>query len=57
MYWKIRTGYCRIRPGYWEKRWMMRGNLPYTLINYPEGQHNFVVWKYGLYSFAQLIFK
>ena len=31
--------------------------IPCTLINYPEGQHNFVVWKYGLYSFAQLIFK
>ena len=31
--------------------------IPCTLINYPEGQHNFVVWKYGLYNFAQLIFK
>jgi len=32
-------------------------DIPCTLINYPEGQHNFVVWKYGLYNFAQLIFK
>ena len=31
--------------------------IPCTLINYPQGQHNFVVWKYGLYNFAQLIFK
>ena len=31
--------------------------IPCTLINYPEQGHNFVVWKYGLYSFAQLIFK
>jgi len=31
--------------------------IPCTLINYPDGQHNFVVWKYGLYNFAQLIFK
>ena len=31
--------------------------IPCTLIKYPEGQHNFVVWKYGLYNFAQLIFK
>ena len=31
--------------------------IPCTLINYPNGQHNFVVWKYGLYNFAQLIFK
>ena len=31
--------------------------IPCTLINYPEGQHNFVVRKYGLYNFAQLIFK
>lgn len=31
--------------------------LPCTLINYPEEGHNFVVWKYGLYNFAQLIFK
>ena len=31
--------------------------IPCTLIEYPEGQHDFVVWKYGLYNFAQLIFK
>ena len=31
--------------------------IPCTLINYPDGHHNFVVWKYGLYNFAQLIFK
>ena len=31
--------------------------VPCTLINYPEEGHNFVVWKYGLYNFAQLIFK
>lgn len=32
-------------------------NVPCTLIQYPEEGHNFVVWKYGLYNFAQLIFK
>lgn len=31
--------------------------VPCTLIEYPEGQHDFVVWKYGLYNFAQLIFR
>ena len=31
--------------------------IPCTLISYPDGEHNFVVWKYGLYKFAQLIFK
>lgn len=31
--------------------------VPCTLIEYPEGKHDFVVWKYGLYNFAQLIFK
>ena len=31
--------------------------VPCTLIEYPEGRHDFVVWKYGLYNFAQLIFK
>lgn len=31
--------------------------VPCTLIQYPEGEHNFIVWKYGLYNFAQLIFK
>jgi len=31
--------------------------VPCTLIEYPGGRHDFVVWKYGLYNFAQLIFK
>ena len=31
--------------------------IPCTLIEFPDGEHNFVVWKYGLYNFAQLIFK
>ena len=31
--------------------------VPCTLVEYPEGQHDFVVWKYGLFQFAQLIFK
>lgn len=31
--------------------------VPCTLIEYPGGKHDFVVWKYGLYNFAQLIFK
>lgn len=31
--------------------------VPCTLIEYPGQGHNFVVWKYGLYKFAQLIFK
>lgn len=34
-----------------------KNNIPCTLIQYPEGQHDFVVWKYGLYNFAQLAFK
>ncbi|MBQ4278005.1 MAG: esterase family protein [Bacteroidaceae bacterium] len=34
-----------------------KNGVPCTLIQYPEGQHNFVVWKYGLYNFAQLAFK
>lgn len=34
-----------------------KNSIPCTLIQYPEGEHNFVVWKYGLYNFAQLIFK
>lgn len=33
-----------------------KNEVPCTLIEYPEGQHDFVVWKYGLYNFAQLIF-
>ena len=32
-------------------------DVPCTLIEYPGGKHDFVVWKYGLYNFAQLIFK
>ena len=31
--------------------------VPCTLIEYPGGRHDFVVWKYGLYNFAQLIFR
>ncbi|MBR5101470.1 MAG: esterase family protein [Bacteroidales bacterium] len=31
--------------------------VPCTLIEYPGGKHDFVVWKYGLYNFAQLIFR
>ena len=31
--------------------------VPCTLIEYPDGVHDFVVWKYGLYNFAQKIFK
>lgn len=31
--------------------------VPCTLIEYPGQGHTFVVWKYGLYNFAQLIFK
>ena len=31
--------------------------VPCTLVEYPDGQHDFVVWKYGLYNYAQLIFK
>ena len=34
-----------------------KNGVPCTLIQYPEGKHDFVVWKYGLYNFAQLIFK
>lgn len=34
-----------------------KNGVPCTLIQYPEGQHDFVVWKYGLYNYAQLIFK
>ena len=32
-------------------------DVPCTLVEYPGGKHDFVVWKYGLYNFAQLIFK
>ena len=31
--------------------------VPCTLVEYPGGKHDFVVWKYGLYNFAQLIFR
>ena len=31
--------------------------VPATLIESPGGKHDFVVWTYGLYNFAQLIFK
>lgn len=31
--------------------------IPCTLIEYPGGRHDFVVWKYGLFNFAQKIFK
>ncbi len=34
-----------------------KNDVPCTLIQYPEGKHDFVVWKYGLYNFAQKIFK
>lgn len=34
-----------------------KNDVPCTLIEYPEGKHDFVVWKYGLYNFAQKIFK
>ena len=34
-----------------------KNGVPCTLIEYPEGEHDFVVWKYGLYCFSQLIFK
>lgn len=34
-----------------------KNGVPCTLIEYPGEGHNFVVWKYGLYNFAQLIFK
>ena len=34
-----------------------KNGVPCTLIQYPEGQHDFVVWNYGLYNFAQLAFK
>ncbi|MBQ6964855.1 MAG: esterase family protein [Bacteroidaceae bacterium] len=33
-----------------------KNDIPCTLIQYPDGQHDFVVWKYGLYHYAQLIF-
>jgi len=33
-----------------------KNEIPCTLIQYPDGQHDFVVWKYGLYNFSQFIF-
>ena len=33
-----------------------KNEIPCNLIQYPDGQHDFVVWKYGLYNFSQLIF-
>lgn len=33
-----------------------KNDIPCTLIEYPGGHHDFVVWKYGLYNYAQLIF-
>lgn len=33
-----------------------KNEIPCTLIQYPDGQHDFVVRKYGLYNFSQLIF-
>ena len=33
-----------------------KNDIPCTLIEYPKGQHDFVVWKYGLYNFVQIIF-
>lgn len=39
------------------KAFCEQNDVPCTLINYPGEGHNFVVWKYGLYNFAQLIFK
>jgi len=32
-------------------------NIPHVYVGYPGGVHDFVVWKYGLYNFAQIIFK
>jgi len=39
------------------KAFCEKNEVPCTLINYPGEGHNFVVWKYGLYMFSQLIFK
>ena len=39
------------------KKFCDDNGVPCTLINYPDEGHNFTVWKYGLYNFAQLIFK
>jgi len=39
------------------KAFCEKNDVPCTLIKYPGEGHNFTVWKYGLYSFSQLIFK
>lgn len=39
------------------KAFCEKNDVPCTLIKYPDEGHNFTVWKYGLYNFAQLIFK
>jgi len=39
------------------KAFCEKNDVPCTLIKYPGEGHNFVVWKYGLYNFSQLIFK
>jgi len=39
------------------KAFCEKNQVPCTLIQYPGEGHNFVVWKYGLYNFSQLIFK
>jgi enterochelin esterase-like enzyme len=38
------------------KNFCEKNGVPCTLIEYPGGKHDFVVWKYGLYNFEQLIF-
>lgn len=39
------------------KAFCEQNDIPCTLINYPDEGHNFTVWKYGLYNFAQLLFR
>lgn len=39
------------------KAFCEKNDVPCTLIKYPGEGHNFVVWKFGLYNFSQLIFK
>jgi len=34
-----------------------KANVPHVWNVFPEGQHNFAVWKNDLYQFAQLLFK
>lgn len=38
------------------KAFCEKNDIPCTLIEYPGEGHNWVVWKYGLYNYAQLIF-